>query len=450
MRKTYLRWSDVLTLATGVLLASTVFAPTPAEAAQTFNVKKFGATGNGVTDDTSALQAAFAAANAAQGSTILFPQGNYLYSDQLVVTGSGVSVVGQHATLTSESDHAFLALQGANESVNGMTFSTQSSALGAIFVNGATGFEIENNTFNAGFSGFAISVGESSNGEIESNKITLNNNGSAVTLGDTNLVSIQSNAITGPSTSTSTFGFQIGSCNNISVVSNRVNGVGFVLAGGDCSTMSFMHNACTYAKQAVNLGDTQNLTISGNVFTGTSSGEAPVSINGVQNALVSNNTITNGDTGIVAGGGTNIQISGNTLSNIQGPAIDAGGTSTLIASRNTIRQAQIGIIAGGITNLSLNGNQIAQCQQQGIITENCTGTETIFNNQIRSCGLGSTDPAAVIFVDSAGATSIPITHNSYTGNSAGLSFFIRCEQASPPAQVSGNSTNTGLPTVVGP
>lgn len=67
------------------------------------NVKTYGATGNGVTDDTAAIQAALDAfQDNASGSTggnggeLLFPRGVYIISAPLLV-GSGVNIVGEGA-----------------------------------------------------------------------------------------------------------------------------------------------------------------------------------------------------------------------------------------------------------------------------------------------------------------------------------------------------------------
>lgn len=48
-----------------------------------FNVATFGATGNGITDDTAAIQAALNAANTQGGGTVYLPWGNYLISAPL-------------------------------------------------------------------------------------------------------------------------------------------------------------------------------------------------------------------------------------------------------------------------------------------------------------------------------------------------------------------------------
>ena len=62
------------------------------------NVKEFGATGNGTTDDTAAIQAAI---NAAGTGMVFFPQGNYLISTTLNISGNytGVSLLGVHSGL---------------------------------------------------------------------------------------------------------------------------------------------------------------------------------------------------------------------------------------------------------------------------------------------------------------------------------------------------------------
>jgi hypothetical protein len=58
------------------------------------SVKDFGAVGNGVTDDTAAIQAAIAAINTNGGGSIYFPKGTYLISSLLTVS-SNTNLVGE-------------------------------------------------------------------------------------------------------------------------------------------------------------------------------------------------------------------------------------------------------------------------------------------------------------------------------------------------------------------
>jgi parallel beta-helix repeat protein len=262
-------------------------------------------------------------------------------------------------------------------------------------------------------------------------------------------VSIENNVATGVGTNTDFL--ILSASSNLRVISNRASGMDAIAADAANSVVLYQHNAFSgYTEAGLEMSSDQNVTISGNQFVGGAPASAALLLGSLQNVLISDNTIQNGIVGVEAGGCRNIQISGNTVSNTQEVGLELGSDNTIVASGNTITRTGIGIETGGDTNMSLTGNQIAQCQQQGIFGGSDTGTETIFNNAIRSCGLAATSPPAVIFVDSPSATSISIIHNSYTGNTANLQFFIRCEQPQPLAQVSGNSTNTGLPTQVGP
>jgi len=72
--------------------------------AETFNVKDYGAKGDGVTDDRTAINLAFTAMANAGGGTIFFPKGTYNISDYIGNTTSptaqiSVSVVGEKGTV---------------------------------------------------------------------------------------------------------------------------------------------------------------------------------------------------------------------------------------------------------------------------------------------------------------------------------------------------------------
>ncbi len=76
---------------------------------QWFNVKAYGATGNGTTDDSAAIMSAEAAAKAAGGGTIFFPPGTYAVGSTLaftnvsglVIQGSGISNGGASPVSTT-------------------------------------------------------------------------------------------------------------------------------------------------------------------------------------------------------------------------------------------------------------------------------------------------------------------------------------------------------------
>ncbi len=79
---------------TGDTMTGMLVAPIQDKAGQVFNVKAYGATGDGVADDTAEIQAAIDAVEAAGGGVVFFPHGNYKVSSTLTVTGKPVSIQG--------------------------------------------------------------------------------------------------------------------------------------------------------------------------------------------------------------------------------------------------------------------------------------------------------------------------------------------------------------------
>jgi hypothetical protein len=75
-----------------------------------YNVKDYGAKGDGVTDDDAAVQAAITAANAANGGIIYFPAGTYLISGQIRIPDDGGNIPANKS----------FTLRGAGDSANGI------------------------------------------------------------------------------------------------------------------------------------------------------------------------------------------------------------------------------------------------------------------------------------------------------------------------------------------
>jgi hypothetical protein len=67
---------------------------------QVFNVKAYGATGNGSTDDTTAIEAAITAASVS-GGIVYLPQGIYMVSSTLTINSYAVSLVGAGQSATT-------------------------------------------------------------------------------------------------------------------------------------------------------------------------------------------------------------------------------------------------------------------------------------------------------------------------------------------------------------
>jgi hypothetical protein len=75
-------------------VSSTASAPILKNVSKVFNVEDYGATGNGTTDDTTAINSAISAAVAAGGGIVYFPSNTYLTSSVLNIS-TGITLRGQ-------------------------------------------------------------------------------------------------------------------------------------------------------------------------------------------------------------------------------------------------------------------------------------------------------------------------------------------------------------------
>jgi len=82
------------------------------------NVKSYGAVGDGITDDTQAIQAA-----ADAGTSVVFPKGDYLISNSIDITNEGTVLIGEDATILQE-DYPQICfyVKASDVSISGFTF----------------------------------------------------------------------------------------------------------------------------------------------------------------------------------------------------------------------------------------------------------------------------------------------------------------------------------------
>src|SRR5262249_4445402 len=96
----------------------------PAPAPPSVNVRSYGATGDGTTDDTASIQNA---ANAAQalGQPLFFPPGTYLHNSTLTFNGIVVNGTGGACVLQAgDADNTAVILTGPNVSLRNFVVSS--------------------------------------------------------------------------------------------------------------------------------------------------------------------------------------------------------------------------------------------------------------------------------------------------------------------------------------
>ncbi len=125
--------------------------PAPIASALFFNVRDYGATGNGTTDDYPALQATANAVNAAGGGVLYIPQGTYALSQDVLISsntwvlGAGRATILKAAAASvtnclnlSGSSHVVVSdLQINGNKLNVQQLTTQYTKLSGIYMRGA-------------------------------------------------------------------------------------------------------------------------------------------------------------------------------------------------------------------------------------------------------------------------------------------------------------------------
>jgi hypothetical protein len=121
--KTLLAWSLVLAI-------QTWFPASSPAGSTSFDVRAFGARGDGSSDDSRAIQKAINALRSHAG-TVYFPPGDYKIMSGLAISGSGVKFVssgGQGTIIRGASNFTMLTITGSNVTVQGLTLDGQASA----------------------------------------------------------------------------------------------------------------------------------------------------------------------------------------------------------------------------------------------------------------------------------------------------------------------------------
>ena len=377
-----------------------VIPPPPPQVIPADNVKDFGATGNGSTDDTLAINNAAAdARNNHKG--LFFPAGTYLHNSTVNFNGIGVTGAGAGSVLLAGSNtNSAVVLTGANVSIQNLIISTQNltggSTLGnyysaSILVQNATSFTVASDTIVQGQGRFGVYIIASSVGAV--NACTFDGTGHS---GESGVV--------------------IDGCYNTSVVGNLFQNVYTGVAV----------YATAFASQFIAI---MSNTI-GNVSYPTNF--LGIGILGANGVDVSQNTI---------------QLANNTTCH---EAILLQAVNNFGISQNNTYGGHVGValLQPGAGSNIVSQNVIRNCGGIGIATNNLPNSAIqIASNTFGECGLtdtGISTANSVIVVNGSAvsAASSFVQNNSYQGHTNGLNYYITSTFTTPhlpAANVTGNT-----------
>ena len=383
--------------------------PPPVTPVPVDNVKDFGAVGNGVIDDTNAIQNA---ANDAhnRGIGVFFPAGTYLHANSITFNGVAVTGSGNASQLVSNNPaNCAVFLTGSGPSIQNMVISTQGLAgasdpddpqLSTLAVVNATSWTVAHNTFVQGTNTWGLFALQSTVGAVTANVF----NGT----GNSNDVAIVANIATNITASNNltqneAIGFTSNGSLFIAVLSNTFGNVSWPTLQSGVYLVSTIN--CTVAQNTIQMVNSNPGTLALVTFF-------------CDNTFVQSNDTWGGFDGI---------------------EVYSAGSGSNVVTQNTIHNCGIqGITAANVGNsaVQITSNTFGEC---GLIA---SGPDPFFLNAVILVE-GLAPPSS----DASGATTF-VQNNSYQGHANGLSTYVTSTFTSPPipaANVAGNTqTQTSL------
>lgn len=365
-----------------------------------FNVKDYGAVGDGTTNDTTAVTNAIAAAVTAGGGIVFFPYGSYQVRTQITIGGSNIALVGAQATINGSADtqyRKFYATGRSKLSFRGLTFdglySSATTGIGAaaIELTNCTDVIIEDNIFKNNAKDGIYLLGSCARVQIDGNTFT------------NNFCDIFSDDDT---TNQPT---------KISVINNRF------YSGISGTTKASLSGAMKFSGVTNSNSSAQNV-ISGNVIT--TPGEMGIELQtSVNDSSISGNTIYGAKFDISVSGVERVAINGNVSKGFTLYGIEVASSSKdITATGNTIDGRNTSGTVVGTSGYSINSSS-TRVSISGGSSGYSSGTEIALDSVT-----GVTVTGLAIYATQAGltikdASSINVIGNSFEAIS-GADYFI--------------------------
>jgi hypothetical protein len=410
------------------------------------NVKQYGATGNGVTDDSNAILAAI---SAAQGIStgVFFPAGNYVTSVYLT---SSVPLVGAGSDSVLSASAGQLVLQGNGVGLSNMVIVGQQG----VTIRNANNFTVSQVTVLNCQNGLTIE--NSNNGVIKYVSITSASN-TALAIQDSNYIQVFYNNLSasGPNTLQTANQAQSSSLSGLTVAYNQIWGT---VAMGTVNSCVFDYNTLTGGTLIFGCQTNPQTTtpmngveIIGN-YVNASGWNQPVGI-WIANYYEPNSNSTYPPPNYVSTVDT-IQIANNHVSNTA-TGIGVAGVNNCSITSNAISNTTTPIFATGYCNCSISNNYIngALCTATFFSPTNYS-TIQFFNNQISNCCTGTNNNSVILCLPAnyVPPGNLAIYSNSYTGPLNKLQYFVDDEfpgaQSNP--NIYGNTDSYMLPNKLAP
>ena len=392
------------------------------------DVKTYGALGNGVHDDTQAIQ------NAINAQTVLvLNKGTYIINSTLNLR-SGVSIYGTNGA-TIQAGPSMTGTLLANGRCFYLNNVSKSAIINLKFLPSVRSYNI------AAWSNAVIMVNNSSSNNIKYNTMTFKQsynpngiNGIWISGTTSTYNYVGYNKLTTMGIEYAEAGASYNTVTNNTITNSFADGLSaHGNASAYCINNKALNNSVTNAGQ-MGIEDWGNVTgslISGNTINGT--GKSPnESGSGIGLSLVGVNSIA----------------SHNTISNAKDMYIEVGGNNNIKVDTNTINDSQLaitGIIVNSTTakpahsysySATINGNHINGCMEGIAVQGDETPVATVINNVI-------TNPKWMALNLNTNAASYGV---NFTGNT--INFTVKSTQSRRGIEVYTSASNSSQKTTV--